>query len=180
MKAICFLLALITVSTTFSQEVFKRNLTKRTSYYYDLNRSKIESVGSFYKDDLGETQTKHGQWKYYDKAGKLSEIMNYYKGELHGIVTVYFPNGKKQSEGFFVMGAQDSTYTEWYETSFVKTKGNYDLDQPIGLWEYFYLDGREKMIEEIIDSVSYLRQFWVADSAHTHSLKDGTGDMITL
>ena len=61
-----------------SQKVLKENLTKKKTFYWDFQNTKPQSIGSYYKDPLGETALEHGKWEYYDREGKLTEIRNYY------------------------------------------------------------------------------------------------------
>lgn len=162
-----------------AQEILKENLTKQQTNYWDFNKVKVQSTGKYYKDQLGETTEEHGRWLYYDREGELEEERNYYRGMLYGLVVRYYPNGSKQQEGYFKWDAQDSVYTEWYETGHLKVKGEYYLGIPVGRWENYYLDGRLKSVEEIIDSVNYVREFYLPDERHTQTIINGEGEMTT-
>lgn len=163
---------------TTSQTVLKENLTKKKSLYWDFNQTQLQAIGSYYKDPLGETTKEHGKWEYYDRYGKLEEIRNYYKGKLHGAVILKYPTGKNKQEGYFKNDLQDSVYREWNEIGNLEVSGYYKNNQPVGEWQYFYIDGKPKLIEEIVDSTKYVKSFWLNDSLHTQTITDGNGDLI--
>lgn len=159
-------------------EIDKENLSKKVNFYYDKNRIKLESSGYYYTDELGETTMKHGRWRYFDRAGILEEERYYVKDMLCGPAVVFYPNKRKQSEGHFVYNKQDSTYTEWWENGKVKVQGEYNLDLPVGKWTYYYLDGRLKSVEEVVDSTTFVYEFYLPDSAHTQTIFEGDGELI--
>lgn len=110
MRFIIPLFLLFFITSVTAQEVHKRNLTRPDKMFYDYRKTKLLSTGAYYKDDLGETKIEHGEWKYYSKDQKLEEIRNYYKGKIHGLVMLYWPNGNKKQEGYFILDSQDSVY----------------------------------------------------------------------
>ena len=57
-----------------AQTVKKENLTEKDKLFWDFKKTKIQSVGSYYKDRLGETRDKHGKWEYYNEFGDIEEI----------------------------------------------------------------------------------------------------------
>lgn len=179
MKYLLVISAVLSLFQVYSQQVEKRNLTKRQFYFYDINKTQIESDGFYYVDDLGETTFRHGKWRFYDREGELQEERNYYKNQLHGEVVIYFPNGKKNSIGYFKLDVQDSIYKEWDETGVLIQEGLYNDGMPVGSWKYYYRNGTEKMVEEVVDGTSFVWQFWLPDSLHTQTVKDGTGEIAT-
>lgn len=179
MKYLLVISAVLSLFQVYSQQVEKRNLTKRQFYFYDINKTQIESDGFYYVDDLGETTFRHGKWRFYDREGELQEERNYYKNQLHGEVVIYFPNGKKNSIGYFKLDVQDSIYKEWDETGVLIQEGLYNDGMPLGSWKYYYRNGKEKMVEEVVDGTSFVWQFWLPDSLHTQTVKDGTGEIAT-
>lgn len=171
---------LFVCSHLFGQTIRKENLTKKETVYYDFEKKHPESVGAYYKDPLGETRDKHGKWLHYDKAGVLIEERNYFRGKLSGPVKAYYSNGKLKQEGYFKLDVQDSIYREWTESGKLQVEGMYVKGSPAKTWRYFYLDGREKSVEEIVDSTHYLRAFWLPDSLHTQTIIDGNGTFTTF
>ena len=179
MSKFIFSFFIILSMNAFGQVVLKENLTKKSTLYYDFAKSQPLSVGSYYQDPLGVTAFEHGKWIYYDRFGKVEEIRNYYKGKLQGAVILKYPNGTNKQEGYFTMDKQDSVYREWNELGNLEKEGYYSKGQMVGTWKYFYIDGRSKLEEEIIDSTKYVRAFWLGDSLHTQTIIDGTGEMTT-
>lgn len=175
MKFLSFIF-LVCTCYSFSQEINKENLTPKIRNYYDFKKTQLESVGSNYKDLLGETSDKHGKWLYYDKGGVQIEERNYYRGKLNGRVLAQYSNGKNKQEGYFKMDIQDSVYREWSETGVLLIEGYYKNGRPFGIWKYNYLSGSPKMVEEYLDTTKYLREFWMPDS--TQTIQNGNGEYI--
>lgn len=173
------LLLVIGSFTAFGQEIRKENLTKKKSNYYDFEKTKLESIGSYYVDPLGETTEKHGKWNYFNEKGDLIEERNYYRGKLNGAVKANFGNGKPKQEGYFILDQQDSISREWYETGQLNVEGYYKNGKPVGNWTYYYLSGKKKSEEEIIANQSYIRNFWIDDSLHTQTITAGNGELFT-
>lgn len=172
---------LIVSFISFSQEyeVLKENLSKKVSLFWDVNKSQLREIGSYYVDQQGETTLKHGKWKYYDRLGELEEERTYYKDMLHGEVKLFYPNGKPRQIGYFYLNQQDSTFTEWFENDKLSMQGSYKLGQPSGQWTYYYRDGHKKSIEETKNGINYMVSFWMPDSLHTQTIVDGNGELQT-
>ena len=161
-------------------EIKKENLSKKDIIYWDFKKTKVQASGCYYTDGRGDNKEKHGKWSYYDKYGVLEEERNYFRDKLEGKVVLYFPNGKLKQEGYFKKDKQDSIYREWNETNTLSKEGLYDLGRPKGIWKQFYLDGRERSLEEELDSVTYVRAFWLPDPKHTQTIIDGNGELTTF
>lgn len=180
-------LFLLLVQTAFSQKeevaqykVLKENLTKKEYLYWDFNKTKVQSVGSYYKDKSGETTMKHGKWIYYDREGKIEEERDYYKDMLHGKVLLMYANSKPRQEGYFYLNRPDSIYREWNETGKLATEGSYFFGKPYGKWTYYYIDGRIMSEEVSKDSVLLMESFWMPNAEHTQTVINGTGEMMTF
>lgn len=177
MKFYSILFFLLSFSLT-AQQIKKENLTAKVKNYYDFNKTQLESEGCYYKDQLGESTDKHGKWLYYDRFGQQIEERNYYRGKLHGCVLAHYSNGIKKQEGYFKRGLQDSVFREWTETGKLQIEGRFKLGKPFGIWETYYLSGLKKQVEEIIDTTTYLQNFWMPDSAHTQKIINGNGEYL--
>ena len=178
-KHVSLLLLLFIASSVNAQEIKKENLSKQVQTHWDFNKIRIQSRGKYYVDEHGESTDEHGKWMYYTKDGEVEEVRNYYKGMLFGQVMLYYPNGQKKQEGYFKWGRQDSLYTEWFETGVVKVEGEYNMDQAVGNWSYYYSDGQLKSVEETKAEDNYLWEFYLPDSLHTQTITNGTGEFIT-
>ena len=179
MKYLVCLITLLSGSFVFAQVVRKENLTKKQSTFWDAQQKQVQSTGSFYKDELDETNDKHGQWLYYDRLGNLEEERNYYRGKLLGKVMTYYPGKKPKNEGFFYLDNQDSVYREWNDQGKLMVEGYYDIGDPVGEWKYFYSNGKPKSIEVIENDSNKIQSFWLNDSLNTQTIVDGTGEMKT-
>jgi antitoxin component YwqK of YwqJK toxin-antitoxin module len=179
MKYLLLLSFLINL-TVFGQEIKRENTTKEIRFYYDFEQKKVASKGCYYKDLLGETTEKHGVWLYYDKDGNLVEKRAYYREKLNGPVLSYFANGKLHKEGYFKNDLQDSIYREWFENGTLAISGNYTKNKPVGQWQYNYVTGKTKLIEEVKDSINYIMAFWLPDSLHTQTVSEGNGALYTF
>jgi antitoxin component YwqK of YwqJK toxin-antitoxin module len=176
------LLAILSIACVLplsAQEVKKENLSKQKQTYWDFNKTQIQSSGKYYVDELGETTEKHGKWMYYNKLGDVEEVRMYYRDVVHGPVVLFFGNGEKRQEGYFKLGRQDSVYFEWYETGHPKVEGYYKMNEPVGKWSYYYRDGRLKSVEEVKGEDNYVMEFYLPDSLHTQTIKDGEGELTT-
>ena len=172
----CFLVLIAFVVD--AQKVIPKNLSEKQYFYYDFNKTKIESEGYYYVDDLGATSLRHGRWKFYNRQGDVQEVRNYFKNELHGETQVYFSNGRKKSVGYFKNNLQDSVYMEWDERGTLRQKGVFIAGAPCDKWEYYYMDGSPQLFEEIIYGVSNVTSFWLPDSLHTQTVINGTGEVV--
>lgn len=158
-----------------TQQVQKENLTPKDVLYWDFKKTKIQSTGSYYKDQLGQTRDKHGKWEFYNEFGDLEETRNYYREKLHGQVFLHYANKKPRQEGYFKMNSQDSIYREWIENGTLIVEGYYKNNKPFGIWKRYYSNGKPQSIEEYIDTLCYVNEFWLNDENHTHTIQKGNG-----
>lgn len=179
MRFLLFIAIISCSSTLFGQVVKKENLSKKVTLYWDYNKTQVQAIGYYYKDSLDETTEKHGKWLYFTRLGDLEEERNYYKDLLHGKAIFYYAENKPKQEGYFYLNRQDSIYREWHENGKLSVEGNYKMDVPIGIWKYYYFDGREKALEETKAGVNYVWSFWLSDKDHTQTVVDGNGEMTT-
>jgi antitoxin component YwqK of YwqJK toxin-antitoxin module len=165
----------------FGQKVLTENLSPKTRLYWDAENKKLQATGSYYISEiLPNTTEKHGKWLFYSYTGELEEESNFYRNRMHGKQTLYFPDKKVKSTGFFVFNVPDSSYKEWNKDGKLIISGNYVMGSPDGKWEYFYDDGRKKKVELVSNDTVYLKQFWENDSAQTQTIVDGNGYIQTF
>ncbi len=70
----------------------------------------------------------------------------------------YFKSGVMESEGTYLNGKKDGSWTYWHEVfgrDIVESRGNYKLGNRVGLWTYYYTNG------EIRESGNYKDQMRV-------------------
>jgi len=178
-KYIVFIVCIFFTFVANGQTRKDRNLSKRQTFYYDpTTRTQVEITGYYYVDELGETTERHGQWTYYNRDGVKVEERQYNRNKLHGEVKTYYGPNRVKDLGYFKNDVQDSLYVAFGLSGDTLEVGYYDMGTPIGEWRYFYADGSLKSVEEIRDGVSYIWEFYAADSLRTHLVKEGTGEMV--
>ncbi len=119
--------------------------TYYAKYYFPTGQ--LMSEGPYKKGN------NHGEWKYYNRFGKLTEraffeddklqgvVKDYYPtgeikiekeykdGELHGYYVKYYQNGKKKEEGWYQNGEQEQQWLSYYPDGTIQT-------------DYYYLNGK--------------------------------------
>jgi antitoxin component YwqK of YwqJK toxin-antitoxin module len=173
----CFIIIFASLGWSHSQEILKENLSKPVMEYWDFEKTKVLSEGSYFVDFRGISSEKHGVWKYYDKNGNLEEIQNYYRNKLHGAVWQFYGKDRPKSEGYFKMGLQDSVFRTWHENGNLLIDAFYKSDLPFGTWNYFYATGDTMMVEIYRDSLPLLMSFYEKNG--DQSVKNGNGTMQT-
>ncbi|MFM7661864.1 MAG: toxin-antitoxin system YwqK family antitoxin [Bacteroidota bacterium] len=155
--------------------VKKKNLSKIQYEYWDKNKIHLKAKGSFYQDRVNKTTKKHGTWLYYSKEGILEEEVNYYIDSLHGKYLSFW-NGKQiKQESYYYQGIPDSIFKIWNETGILLLDGFFDYGTKADIWYYFYDDGRAKLEEKYVSGVCFIDNFWINDSLHTQTIKNGFG-----
>jgi antitoxin component YwqK of YwqJK toxin-antitoxin module len=179
MKRIFYILYFLTFFIPFishSQlKVNKKNLSKAQYEYWDKNKTRVKAVGSYYKDNVNKTTKKHGTWRYYTKDGVLEEEVNYYIDSLHGRCFSFWDGKRLKQESYFYQGIPDSVFKAWNEKGVLILDGFFDYGLKADIWYHFYDDGRAKSEEKYISGVCLIDNFWLNDSVHTQTIKQGFG-----
>jgi len=179
-KSILFTFVLVFAFNGYSQnnKEKNKNQSKRQIFYFDpINKSKIESQGYFYVDELGETTERQGKWTFFNEEGVIVEERNYHRNKLDGEVKTYYGKNRVKNIGYFDNDLQDSLYVAFHVNGDTSEVGYYHQGDPTGFWRYFYRDGALKLVEEVVDSISYAWEFYAADTLHTQTLKNGNGEI---
>lgn len=75
-----------------------------------------------------------GEWKYYHKASKtIMTIENYSNGNLEGLRTVFYPNGKIAEEAIYKNNLKNGAYKRYTENGIIIEELNYKNNQFDGL-----------------------------------------------
>jgi len=86
-----------------------------------------QGVQAVFKDaETGKGFT--GVSQNHDKNGKLIGEFHFKDGLFHGLVSEWYPNGKKKSETEFVKGVRTGRNTEWTEAGLLYQERVYDKD----------------------------------------------------
>src|SRR5690554_8046345 len=116
-KYILFFFFLTLTFYGFGQGKKDKNLSKRQIFYYDpINKTKIESQGYYYVDELGETTERHGKWTFFNEEGIVVEERHYNRNKLDGEVKTYYGKNRIKNVGYFNNDIQDSLYVAFHVT----------------------------------------------------------------
>ena len=104
-----------------------------------------------------------GEWKFWDRAGRLTEVSDFKAGERDGHVVIYYDNDQVQHNGWIHRGAQDSLMSSYYRTGHLMEQGHYADGAKQGPWSYHYPDG-DTMLTEVCDKGTCLSlNAWPSD-----------------
>ena len=181
MRSRILLIFICVFGSIFGQEVkvLKENLSPKTRIYWDASNKHVQGVGCYFRSEASPNTTeKHGKWLFYSYDGILEEEANYYRGRLHGKRVFYDEQKRVKQESYYKFNVPDSIYREFAPDGKILVRGQFELGSPVSLWEYFYTDGREKSIENVVNDTVFLMAFWKPDSLHTQTIKDGNGQIV--
>ena len=99
------------------------------SYFPD---GTLRTEGSLYKGE------RRGNWRIYDRLGRLVKNLDYLDDLIWGPVKTYYANGAIREEYGCDSNYIYGPYTEYYKSGAVKSKGNYDMDGQTGEWFTYY------------------------------------------
>ena len=104
-----------------------------------------------------------------DRLGEIEEVRYYYRDALHGEVDFVFPEWEKTSRRLFQTKPTRQRISRVVRNRKLKVEGNYTKNAPSGEWNYYYVDGRLKMVEEAKGPDNYVWEFYLPDSLHTQT-----------
>ncbi|MBF2708725.1 toxin-antitoxin system YwqK family antitoxin [Flavobacterium soyangense] len=116
---------------------FDNTKTKRVIATREFNTNDNSAYTIFYdqlKNIVSEGKVVNklyeGQWKYYHKASKVvMTIENYNKGNLEGLRSVFYPNGKIAEEINYKNNLKNDSYKRYTESGIIIEESNYKNDQ---------------------------------------------------
>ena len=86
----------------------------------------------------------HGEWKKFYPSTKIKEIRYFKNGQKTGIFNVWWENGKKQLEYYFVANEYEGKCKEWNEQGQLSRLMNYRKGQEEGVQKWWYDGGKIK------------------------------------
>lgn len=110
---------------------------KKNGHWQFFHKDKSLSAEGRYTNGM---QT--GEWVYYHPNGVISSKGIMDEGRKDGIWNLYYETGKFMGEGVFENG--DGFYKEYYEDGKLKIEGNIKNGNYIGLWNFYFQDGRQE------------------------------------
>lgn len=104
-------------SVIATREFFSEN--SAYTVFFDQNKNKISEgrvVNKVYE----------GQWKYYHKGGKvIMTLENYVNGNLEGLKSVFYPDGKIAEETIYSNGIKSGPYKKYTQKGIVLEEATY-------------------------------------------------------
>ena len=137
----------ILVSILVGQSKYEMNMIFKSGGIWYLKGSKkpFTGIGYILSDTSGEkiVESKylngqlhglHSEWWY---NGKKKTLGRYKKGKRHGRWVEYHNNGNIFTENSFKNGIYDGSSSEWHENGTLHCKGKYNEGEKLGSWEYW-------------------------------------------
>lgn len=109
-----------------------------------VRMTNLNPNGTIMSEGLLEKNEKSGEWKFYDKFGKLTSIENYKKGILEGPYKSFYSNGKVRSEYTHKAGDIDGYYKKYFSNGKLDQEGWLKDDKQQGQWFHYHPNGRLK------------------------------------
>ena len=100
---------------------------------------------------------KNGIHKVYYVNGQIKDSTQFVNGKEHGKFYSFKLNGTKESEGFFKMGLEDSSWI-WFNKGFVRIEGTFKNGLRNGKWIFNYPGTNKK--EHIAFFKNGLKEFF--------------------
>jgi uncharacterized protein len=136
---------------------------KKDGYYTSWYMHGTKQEEGWYKDDQLQ-----GEWLFYNEQGVLVTRTSFLNGDLNGLKTVYWPNGKIEYETLYdmnklvTMTEYDTTgnvlnqvtlnngtgkYRSLYVNGKLYSEGNYVNGNLQGLFKHYYFDGSVQAVQ---------------------------------
>ena len=107
----------------------------KVKYFAKYANGKMMSEGMLEKNE------KNGEWKYYDKFGRLTAIENFKNGTLEGPYKGYHENGKVSVEYNYTAGEIDGYYKKYNKNGTLNLEGWYVNGKQQGTWYSYNQSG---------------------------------------
>ncbi len=118
-----------------------------------------------------------GEWKFYDREGRLIEQAEFKSGERDGHVRIYYPGGGVQHDGWFKRGVEDSLRVTRYRDGKIMERGAYNKGRKTGPWTYYYPDSVPMLREVWQDTLVLVTDAW--DTTGVRTITNGDGFLRT-
>ncbi|MGE3953989.1 MAG: toxin-antitoxin system YwqK family antitoxin [Parachlamydiales bacterium] len=116
-----------------------------------------------------------GVSRAWDEGGNLLAEIPYWKGELHGLSTYYYPSGKVWKEIPFYGGKRTGTSREYGESGDLLAYGEWEGDLPTGKALQYYTKDRLASYEEYEEGRLMLGEYYNREGRLIASVKEGEG-----
>ncbi len=151
MKKTYYIILVLFISFSYSQETVKKKNRKTSEEFHVLKSNKKIKHGPytkyFFRNEIHisgqyENDEKTGVWKYYHGNGKLSETGRFKNGVKDSIWTRYAFDGQTIGQIGFMDGKKNGKWEFYYsDTKNQRSVGNYEIGNKVGVWEYYNKHG---------------------------------------
>lgn len=108
---------------------------------------KSPQIVYFYEVEEGKTTNKKVGEMYYYQDKKVFAGGGMKNNKKEGAWKAYHPNGKVQTDAFYIDGKEDGDYTVYHPNGKVYYSGQYQKGICSGEWQFF--DGKGKLLKTI-------------------------------
>ena len=91
-----------------------------------------------------------------------------------GDFTDYDPQGRIILTGSYSDGKRNGTFKSFYLNGFLRWQGDFKDDEPVGIWNYYYPDGKPKTILDFQAAHTYVKESW--NEKGKEVVKNGEGN----
>jgi len=133
--------------------------TRSVAYFYHENGN-LMSAG-IYRD-----LKKDSVWMNFLPSGRLSTSETFMNDLLHGKKIIYFVPEDVNDKSRFVSGAFNyengklkGEAIEYFDTGVTRSKGSYEMDKKVGVWDYFHPNGKKMIMERYKNGIRHGWQF---------------------
>jgi antitoxin component YwqK of YwqJK toxin-antitoxin module len=165
-SAMLLMAATLPLQAELVTEYFDWGTVKSQINYLDTNkktktgeRIKEGEEKVYYETgELAYTVTNHnnlrdGKMTWYDKQGKVIEIMYYQMGKRHGQNILYYSNGNKRIETTYINDKKEGPYREYFDNGKLGLEVNYKNGYKEGIQKEYHENG--KLASEVLYKKGY-------------------------
>jgi antitoxin component YwqK of YwqJK toxin-antitoxin module len=102
-----------------------------------------------------EEGRRHGVVKMYNEEGQQIVEAHFFRGNKHGMLTMWYDNGVKRSEVNMQWGMREGVMKVWYEDGSLKIRGYYKEDRLHGTQKKYFPNGRLRLQVDFREDVEH-------------------------
>ena len=131
-------------SGAFTIVEFKNVIEENDKYQIQLFENGLKK-----KEGILINGQKNGLWKYYYENGRPGSVINYVNDTIDGNVYEIDDKGGVRFVGYQIMGNLEGLSTYFFENGKLRKQGEWKAGQKVGIWNYFNEDGSLKNIDTL-------------------------------
>jgi antitoxin component YwqK of YwqJK toxin-antitoxin module len=110
--------------------------------YYEYGRLQYHHRYLNYKGPNYSNFLQHGKQESFHPNGQLRNVYYTDSGKTYGWAYIYYPNGRMESQSYFIKGNQDSLETKWDSFGNIKMIRHYKKGKAEGLSQTYWPNGK--------------------------------------